>query len=56
MISFTDVSGTIAEHELQNKGQESQLNDSKILQPLTVRRRLGISGRRCSSRAVKRSC
>lgn len=27
MISFTDVSGTVAEHEPQDKGQEGQLND-----------------------------
>lgn len=25
--SFTDVSGNVAEHELQDKGKESQLND-----------------------------
>lgn len=56
MISFTDVSGTAAEHEPQDKGQESQLNDWKLLQPLTVRRQLHISRRRCWSRAVKQSC
>lgn len=27
MISSTEVSGTAAEHELQDKGQESQLNE-----------------------------